>query len=49
MELLEQIGTFDEESYRQKIDAFLKEKGSVEDGNASKRVAELILTQAGKR
>lgn len=48
-ELLEQIGTFDEESYRQKIDAFLKEKGSVEDGNASKRVAELILTQAGKR
>lgn len=48
-ELLEQIGTFDEESYRQKIDTFLKEKGSVEDGNASKRVAELILTQAGKR
>lgn len=48
-ELLEQIGTFDEENYRQKIDTFLKEKGSVEDGNASKRVAELILTQAGKR
>mgnify|MGYP004660308555 CR=1 FL=1 len=48
VELLEQIRIFDEERYGQKIDAFLEEKGSVEDGNAAKRVAELILTQTGK-
>ena len=45
---MKQIGTFDEESYRKRINAFLKEKGSVEDGNAAKRVADLILTQTGK-
>lgn len=41
-ELVENIENFDFVSYREKVNAFLKEKGSFEDGNAAKRVADLI-------
>ncbi len=41
-ELLTQIERFDEEIYRQKTEAFLQEKGSVEDGQAAERVAALL-------
>ena len=44
-ELLERIEGFEEENYQKKINAFLQEKGSVEDGKAAERVAELILAQ----
>ena len=44
-ELLERIEEFEEENYQKKITAFLQEKGSVEDGKAAERVAELILAQ----
>ena len=44
-ELLERIEEFEEENYQKKINAFLQEKGSVEDGKAAERVAELILAQ----
>lgn len=41
-ELLAQIVQFDEEVYRKKVEDFLAEKGSVEDGKAAGRVAGLI-------
>lgn len=41
-ELSENILGFDEEHYKEAVDAFLKGKGSKEDGQASQRVAELI-------
>lgn len=41
-ELEENIASFDEEAYRDKAKAFLRDKGSVEDGGAARRVAELI-------
>lgn len=48
-ELLERIEEFEEENYQKKINAFLQEKGSVEDGKAAERVAELILAQTDCR
>ena len=42
-ELIANVKQFDMATYRQKIKAFLAEKGSFEDGNAARRVAELIL------
>lgn len=42
-QLMRNILEFDLELYRQKSEAFLKEKGSKEDGNAAERVADLIL------
>jgi len=41
-ELLTQIERFDEEEYKMKTEQFLREKGSVEDGKASLRVARLL-------
>ena len=41
-EMMENIENFDSEKYAQKVDEFLKGKGSVEDGHASERVVELI-------
>lgn len=41
-ELEENIVSFDAESYKEKVKAFLQGKGSVEDGGAARRVAELI-------
>lgn len=41
--LAENIRFFDENSYKEKVRLFLQEKGSVEDGNAAKRVTELIV------
>ena len=41
-ELAADIASFDEEDYQKKAAAFLKQKGSVEDGDAAKRVAGLI-------
>lgn len=41
-ELVEKIRAFDMEEYRKKIEIFLREKGSVEDGRASVRVKGLI-------
>ncbi|MGN0483273.1 MAG: CDP-glycerol glycerophosphotransferase family protein [Lachnospiraceae bacterium] len=40
--LEEQILSFDETVYQKKVDAFLKGKGSCEDGHAAERVAGLI-------
>ncbi len=41
-ELMENIMQFDEDAYRQKTDAFMKEVGIFEDGRASERVVDLI-------
>lgn len=41
--LYENILQFDEDAYRVRVQDFLKEKGSVEDGLAGRRVAELIM------
>ena len=40
--LEEAILSFEEQTYTEKVEAFLAEKGSVEDGHASERVADLI-------
>jgi CDP-glycerol glycerophosphotransferase len=42
--LLAQVRAFDEETYRQRVAAFLQEKGCMEDGHASERAAERIAT-----
>ena len=41
-QLQKNISEFDYESYKQKVEDFLKEKGSIEDGHASERVVEFI-------
>ena len=41
-ELIQNIETFDNQRYRQKVDEFLKEKGCIEDGHASEKVVSLI-------
>lgn len=41
-ELAEKIAAFDETAYRVGVEAFLKEKGCVEDGHATERVVDLI-------
>lgn len=41
-EMVGNILSFDYEGYKAKVSEFLKGKGSLEDGNASKRVVELI-------
>lgn len=46
-ELITNIKYFDIEIYKQKCDTFLVEKGCVEDGNASERVADLIAQIVG--
>lgn len=43
-QLAEKIASFDGEAYRAKVKEFLEGKRSVEDGNAAKRVSELILS-----
>ena len=47
-QLTKNIDAFDEAVYLPKIEAFLKENGCMEDGNASKRVADLIQEIVGK-
>lgn len=41
-ELMENILTFDQEAYEEKVERFIKEKGIIEDGYASRRVVNLI-------
>ena len=41
-QLMENIMAFDDAAYQPKVEAFLKDKGCVEDGHASERVADLI-------
>ena len=41
-ELAENIRTFDEDTYKAGVEAFLKGKGCVEDGRATERVCDLI-------
>lgn len=41
-ELAEKIAAFDETAYRAGVEAFLEEKGCVEDGHATERVVDLI-------
>lgn len=41
-ELMANVDRFDERAYRRRVDAFLREKGCIEDGHASERVAALI-------
>lgn len=48
-ELEEVIASFDEEAYRKSAREFLKGKGSVEDGGAARRVAELIRAIVEKK
>ena len=47
-QMAEQIAGVDEVQYREKARKFLEEKGSAEDGEASRRVASLILKCTGK-
>lgn len=42
VELIENIRNFDYEKYKQEVEAFLEEKGCMEDGHASERVVDLI-------
>lgn len=42
-EMSENIRSFDETVYMERLDEFLKDKGCVEDGHASERVVDLIL------
>ena len=37
------ILAFDNEKYLEEVEAFLKDKGCIEDGNAAKRIVDLIL------
>jgi len=41
-ELIHAIEAFEEEGYLEKLEAFLKDKGCIEDGHASERTAKLI-------
>ena len=41
-QLAENIRNFDEVIYRQRVDAFLKEKGCMDDGHASERIVDQI-------
>jgi len=41
-ELVNNILNFDEEKYKTDVETFLKDKGCIEDGHASERVADLI-------
>ena len=41
-EMINNINDFDYEKYKIKVKEFLKEKGCIDDGNASKRVVEVI-------
>ncbi len=41
-ELAENIASFDEAMYRAGVEAFLRDKGCVEDGHATERVCDLI-------
>lgn len=41
-ELVDSILSFDDEAYQSKLEAFLEEKGCVEDGHAAERAADLI-------
>lgn len=47
-ELVENILTFDEGKYQKEVEAFLQDKGCVEDGHASERVADLIEEIVGR-
>ncbi len=47
-ELMKNVDAFDEAVYLPKVEAFLKEKGCMEDGHASERVADLIEQIVGK-
>lgn len=41
-ELMKSVDAFDEAVYLPKVEAFIKEKGCMEDGHASERVADLV-------
>lgn len=47
-ELMKNVDAFDEAVYLPKVEAFIKEKGCMEDGHASERVADLIEQIVGK-
>ena len=42
--LMENVRNFDVQEYTVRTEAFLQEKGCIEDGNASERVADLIMS-----
>lgn len=42
-EILDVLSTYDERTYKDRINSFLQEIGSVEDGNAAKHVYELMM------
>ena len=43
LELMRNIANFEEHSYIQKVDAFLQDKGCMEDGRAAERTADKII------
>lgn len=47
--LAKNIAAFDEAVYKEKVFTFLEGKGAVEDGNAAKRVADLIIECVEKK
>ena len=47
--LLDRIEQFDAGRYEKDVDAFLKEKGCIEDGHASERIAQLIAEIMGHK
>lgn len=48
IQLAENIEIFNEDEYASRVDAFLEEKGCMEDGHASERVVQLIVEAAGQ-
>ena len=47
-ELKRNILNFDNEKYVKEVDKFLEEKGCIDDGNASKKVVEIIKNKEGQ-
>lgn len=46
-QLMENVEQFSEEKYTAGVDAFLREKGCIEDGHAGERVVQLIMEAVG--
>ena len=43
LKLIKNIEEFDQYQYEQRVDEFMKEKGCIDDGQASKRTVDFIL------
>ncbi len=47
-ELNEQIGSFDQEDYSRRVDAFIEKIGYLADGHASERIVDFLIEQMNK-